>query len=213
VAILTCPFSPSRGLYFIWAKVWSWLLLKICGVNLKIHGREKIDWKKPSVIISNHASYMDIPCLFRAVPGPLRMLAKKELKKIPLFGWSMWMAGFIFIKRGSKKETLRSLLLAATKIKKGQRLVLFPEGTRSPNGKLQPFKRGAFVIIKKALTPVIPIIIKGSHKILPKNKVGIKPGTIEVFIGQPIEIEKIKTKNERELMTLIHKSMEALLEA
>jgi 1-acyl-sn-glycerol-3-phosphate acyltransferase len=169
------------------SKIFSKGVLLIAGVKLEINGRELLDKEENYIFISNHQSYFDIPVLMQAVPNNLRFIYRKSLSRIPIFGWAMYLSGYIPINRDNARKALKSLRNAAEKIKKGISLVIFPEGTRSTEGKLGEFKRGMFVIAEEAKVKLVPVTINGSRKILPKQKFVINSGKVMVTFNKPIE--------------------------
>ena len=140
----------------------------------------------PQIFASNHQSICDILVLAGYLPVQFRWIAKKELFRIPFMGWHMSRGGYISIDRSSLTQSARSVRAAAAQIKGGKSVVIFPEGTRSADGRLQPFKRGAFSLAIQAGVPVIPITIKGSHQVVRKGSLRIRPGRIRVVIDKPI---------------------------
>jgi 1-acyl-sn-glycerol-3-phosphate acyltransferase len=136
--------------------------------------------------MSSHESIFDIMALFIAIPCDVRMLSKIELRRIPILGWSMWMAGFVFIDRKSPAAAKRSIDRAAEIVKAGRSVVIFPEGTRGDGRSLLPFKKGGFLLAIQAGVPVVPIAIQGSAATLPKHTWFPRGGRIEVRIGEPL---------------------------
>jgi len=187
IAILVSMFDFKGRMMHIISKIFSKGVLLIAGVKLEINGRELLDRKESYIFISNHQSYFDIPVLMQAVPNNLRFVYRKSLSRIPIFGWGMYLSGYIPINRDNAREALKSLKIAAQKIKKGISVVVFPEGTRSTEEKLGEFKRGMFVIAEEAKVNLVPVTIDGSRKILPKQKFVINSGKVKVTFNKPIE--------------------------
>jgi 1-acyl-sn-glycerol-3-phosphate acyltransferase len=165
------------------------MLLWGCGIRLVVERRPAIDWTKPHVFMSSHESLFDIIALFASIPGDVRMLSKAELKRIPIFGWSMWMAGFIFIDRKNAGSARRSIEAGAAAVRAGKSIVVFPEGTRSSDGELLEFKKGGFVLAIRAGVPIVPIAVCGSRETLPKHSLLPRAGLIRVRFGDPIATE------------------------
>ena len=172
--------------------MFSWFILFVAGVKLKVEGKELIETSKEYIYITNHQSLFDIPILMQAAPSNIRFIYKKSLTKIPIFGWGMFLGGYIPINRDDGREAMKSLKLAAQRIKRGISIVIFPEGTRSEDGKLGEFKRGAFVLADEAKTKIVAGTIIDSHKILSKGKLKINPGTVKVVFKKPLEYKKDK---------------------
>lgn len=172
------------GLKFVAYRVWGPSLLFAAGAKLKVYGLEKLPKKEAVIFVSNHASQMDIPALFRALPLAVHFVAKKELKNIPFLGWAIWASGMIFVDRKNREKALKSMQDAGQLIKKGKNVISFPEGTRSKSGKIQHFKRGSFIIAQSANVGIIPIGIKGAYEVLRPGSLHIRPGTIQIKIGE-----------------------------
>jgi 1-acyl-sn-glycerol-3-phosphate acyltransferase len=168
-------------------RLWSCLVLRSARVTATATYDRALDPGRPCVYASNHQSQFDIPALVVTMPADFRMIAKKSLLYIPIFGWALWLAGFIFIDRSNRERAIRSLDRAARRLQRGTSIVMFVEGTRSPDGTLLPFKRGGFVLAIQAGVPVVPVTIRGGRHILPKGSLRLRPGTIEVHFGAPVE--------------------------
>jgi 1-acyl-sn-glycerol-3-phosphate acyltransferase len=161
--------------------VYSPFVLAVCGVRVKVKGKENIP-NYPAIYVSNHASQLDIPILFLAVNRPLFYVAKMELKKVPFLGHYMRVMGMIFVDRKNRERAMENLRTAVQDIASGKSIAAFPEGTRSKTDEMLQFKRGAFVIAHEGRIPVVPVVIKGSRKALPSGSYFIKPATVEVEI-------------------------------
>lgn len=184
VSLLTLNMSTSL---FIVQRIWSPVLLWAGGATLSVRGKERVDFTRPAIYVCNHQSTIDIPALFLALPVNFRFVAKQALKYVPVLGWYMSMAKFVFIDRSNHKKAVRSLELAGERIRGGISIAMFPEGTRSPDLAIMPFKKGPFALAMKAGVPVVPIVIEGSGKLMPKNSWNITPGPVHVVIGAPID--------------------------
>lgn len=168
-------------------RLWARIIIRTSGVKIEIQGHGHIPAGKPVIFACNHASQLDIPIVHEALPVQFRFVVKKELFKIPLFGFALHHAGYIPIDRSGGKAALRSLQEAAERVKKGTPIVIFPEGTRSPDGRLMPFKVGGILIAIKAGCPIVPVAISGSHNVLPKGSIRVRPGRIKVTFGLPVQ--------------------------
>jgi 1-acyl-sn-glycerol-3-phosphate acyltransferase len=168
---------------------WSWLMMAASGATIElVGGREHVDPSRPVIFLSNHMSTLDIPVLFRTLwPVRFRFVVKKIIKYVPFLGWFIWMAGFVFVDRSKTRAAIQSLDEAAAQIQRGRTIVIFPEGTRSENGKVLPFKKGPFMLALKAGVPVLPVTIVGTDIVMPKNSWNITPTTVKVKIGTPID--------------------------
>jgi len=193
--ILLFSWLPKGGLYpFISRRFWGPGLLWCAGIKLKVHGLEKLDNISNAVFISNHQSHFDIPCLTTALPIPVYFIAKKELQRIPIFGWGMWSIGMVFVDRNNREKALQSMKQAAKQIKKGKFILTFPEGTRSKSGEIQNFKKGTFHLAKNGPLKLIPIVHSGTRKIMPSGGKFSPGGKVIIEVGEPIseiEVEKL----------------------
>jgi 1-acyl-sn-glycerol-3-phosphate acyltransferase len=213
VGILLCLFVPSGDAVLPLARFWARCILALSGVRLAVRGRDKIPPPGPYLFLSNHQSQFDILAVVLAIPLQFRILAKQELFYIPVFGWVLKLAGFVGIDRSNREKAIASLDAAAARLRDGRSLLIYAEGTRSPDGALLPFKKGGFVLALQAGVPVIPIAIRGSREVLPKGSLQIRPGIIEVALGDAIDPAPYAPQNKEGLMDEVRRSMEGLLAA
>lgn len=192
LVIIFSPFDYRGKITFVFSKIFSKGILLIAGVRVYIHGKDLLNKKENYIFISNHQSYFDIPVLMQAVPNNIRFIYRSSLTRIPIFGWGMYLSGYIPINRENPREAIKSLRKASEKIKKGISVVVFPEGTRSSDGELGIFKRGMFVFAEEANVRLVPTSITGSYNILPRNKFRISSGRVNVVFGKPIDYNKDK---------------------
>lgn len=186
--------SPKKPVW--WAHSW-WGpgTLKLAGVKLKVEGLENVDFTKPYVFVCNHQSFIDIPCVFTALPTRLHFVAKEELKKFPFLGQYMTAMGMIFINRTSVNKAIESLKQAGKLIKAGKSVIAFPEGTRTKNGAIGPFKKGPILLAAQAGVNIVPIKIEGAREVWPQEKVKLTPGIIHIKVGAPIDTSEINKDN------------------
>ena len=214
VIIIYGAFRPASPLYDRIVKHWSVVVLKIPPVRVEVEGIEKIDPQQRYIIASNHLSQFDIPLLFWVLPLHGRFLSKKEVFKIPLVGRAMRTIGIIEIDRASGTSSRRTIAKGVTvAAERGYSLIVFPEGTRSTNGELLPFKKGAFRIAIDTGLPIVPVVIEGTETInRPGSKI-FRPGTARVMICDPIETAQLTNKdNLNDLVRTIETSMNATYE-
>jgi len=211
LAMVVAIFDPEGNKCHIIARLWAKSIMVASRVKTKIIGIENLKSSSPVILMSNHQGYFDIFAYLAYLPIQFRWLAKESLFKIPFLGWGMRRAGYISIDRSSLKKGYRSLNEAAEKIKSGKNVLIFPEGTRSKDGKLLPFKVGGFTLAIKAKVNIIPMAITGSYKIMPKNRFTVKPGKIIIRIGEPIDISEISIKEKETLMNKVREKIEGLL--
>lgn len=200
--ILLSPFAylvrSSRERVHRIQKFWSRLALRAGGVKVDFRGLEHIQPGGSYMIMSNHQSYMDIFVLL-LFPVFIHWMAKKELFKIPLFGVMLRIMGGISIDRGEHAKGFTSIKQAARTIQDGKTVLIFPEGTRSPDGELLPFTEGGFFLAILSRAKVLPVIIKGTHAIMPKGSFHVSPGTVHVTVKEPIET-KGRSLKERDAL-------------
>jgi len=186
--IVVAALCGKRGdAAFQGTRVYAWLILKLCGVRLRVRGRENIQPGRRYVILSNHASYFDPPALVLALGLQYRWVIKKELRKVPLFGLALETSRNLFIDRSRGSDALESIKRGVARLPDDTSILIFPEGTRSWDGKLLPFKKGGFVIARDGQLPILPITIRGSHDRLPKGRAAFTTGEIEIVIHPPME--------------------------
>ena len=188
-AAIICSFFDRRGrLIDIVSRTWAFLILKAAGAKVAVSGLEHLEPDRPYIVIANHASHFDVPVLVRAMPGlQLRWVAKKELLKIPVFGWAIQRAGHIIIDRSDRNAAYESMRHARTRIRNGTSVMVFAEGTRSVEGRMGPFKKGGFILAREVEVQILPVTICGSWRIHHKDSWRIHPGTIDVVIGPPVD--------------------------
>jgi len=182
------------------AKFWGKIALVANRVKVRVEGMEHLNGKGPYIFMSNHQGAYDIFTLLAHLPYQFKWLAKKELFSIPFFGWTMAAVGYISIDRGGTRDTVEAMNEAAQKIRDGMSVVIFPEGSRSPDGSIQPFKKGGFTLAIKSKVPIVPIAISGSRDIMPKDRLTVAPGEIRMFVGHPIEIQHTSLRERESLM-------------
>ncbi len=207
LGILSCLVVPSGDAVIAIARLWARILLALCRVRVVVQGAEKIRPPGPYVFLSNHQSQFDILASVMAIPVQFRILAKRELFRIPIFGWVLRLSGFVGIERKDREKAIRSLDEAARRIRLGRSLLIYAEGTRSPDGSLLPFKKGGFILAIQAGVPVIPLTILGSRSVLPKGSLRIRPGPITVMVGDPIDPRRYRVEEKEALMLEVRETM------
>ena len=185
------------------ANLWAKILLLICNTKVKVIGEENLLHGKPQIFMSNHQSDFDILILLAYIPVQFRWIAKKELFSIPVFGAAMRSAGYIEIDRSNREKALQSIDEAALRIRKGKSIMTFPEGTRSRNGEIKPFKHGTFHLAITSGVPIVPVSIIGSGKIMSKRSLRIKAGQIKLIIGKPVEVQNFDIEKRYELIETV----------
>ena len=178
---------------------------KIAGIQLEVHGLEKIKKKTSYLFMSNHMSIVDGPLLFRLIPISVRVLPKKEVFRIPILGLAMKQIGFVPVDRRGLKGGKKSIDMATRLMKEKKfSFLIFPEGTRSRDGSLQSFKRGGFFLAVNSQVPIIPISLKGTFEILPKKSFFMKKGKIRIIFHDPVQVSGYTKKTLTDLSNKIH---------
>lgn len=181
------PFWDGKHYFYLARFYWGPGLLRIGGAVETFVGRERIDWNEAHVLVANHQGNADVPLLMILEPRPLRFLTKRAVGRIPILGWMLHMARFPFIDRESARSGRKSLQDVARRIREEKMAVaIFPEGTRSPEGTVLPFKTGAFLLAIEAQVPIVPVAIEGSGVVLARSAFRIYPGPVKVTVGEPI---------------------------
>lgn len=188
-------------------KVWADALIRITGSTIKPQYEEEIDWSKPHIFVSTHQSTLDIAVGFLVLPSPLRFVAKKELLYVPFLGWYMWAMGMIFVDRKRNEKAIASLKRAGEIIRNGASIIAFPEGTRSPDGRILPLKKGIFVVAIEAGVPIVPIAIEGTREVMPKNSFKLRPREIKVAFGKPIPTKDLVYEDRSPLTEQVYKAL------
>jgi 1-acyl-sn-glycerol-3-phosphate acyltransferase len=191
---------------------WAKALLRCAGVKVVIENTEVLDPQRPQVLIANHVSWFDVLALAAWLPGRYCFVAKKEVRKTPFLGYTIERCGHIFIDRSDHQRALRSLEEARVKLEKEKpTVIMFPEGTRSPSGELQRFKKGAFVLAIQTNADIVPAGISGSRAVMRKNSLLIHAGTIVIRLGEPISVQSLTMADRDELMNNTRASLLGLL--
>ena len=194
--VLCYPWKNSKAphaMQVLWGKCVFWSLL----IPLKVTGGEKLDPNKSYVFVSNHQSLFDIFAVYIAVPNKFKWLVKKELKKVPFIGWACSAGGHIFVDRTNPRAALQSLERIKSELVDGISTAIFPEGTRTKNGEVGRFKRGAFQIAVDLNLPVVPISVSGLYEAMPSHTYYVKPGSkVSVHVGDPVNLSDFESRDE-----------------
>lgn len=185
--VVAASLSSTGNLAFTISRGWAWVMLKVTGVRTEIRGREKIRPGQSYVIISNHQSHFDILALVIRLGVQFRWIIKKELRAIPLFGLALYKSKNIFIDRTDRDKAVQSIRDGIRRLPPGVSVLFFAEGTRSPDGKIHPFKKGGFTTAVESGLPILPVTVNGSRKVLPKGALAFRRGPIEVVVGDPVD--------------------------
>ncbi len=192
-------------------RVWGRSIVRAAGIDLHAEGLDRIDPKQRYILVSNHYSYLDIPCIVAAVPQPIRFMAKVSLFKIPIFGWAIGRAGFIPIDRKNRRTAVKSFDLAAERIRKGNTIVIFPEEGRSRNREMRAFQRGAFLLALKSEKTIVPVAIDSTFDVYPVGAKRVTPGRVTVRVGNPIPTANLGLRDKERLLRQSREQIETML--
>jgi 1-acyl-sn-glycerol-3-phosphate acyltransferase len=211
LVILIAIFSSASPLIDPVIRLWARAIVRAAGIDLHAENPETIEPHKRYILVANHHSYFDIPCIFAAIPQPIRFMAKVSLFKIPIFGWSIGRAGFIPIDRQNRRTAVKSFDLAAERIRRGNTIVIFPEEGRSRERAMRPFQRGAFLLAIKSQLPMVPVAIDGTYDVFRAGAKRVTPGRVTIRVGTPIECEGATLKDKERLAEEARAQIEAML--
>jgi 1-acyl-sn-glycerol-3-phosphate acyltransferase len=200
VAMCSGLVDRSGDLVVTLARLWSRAVLGAAGVKLRVRSHATLDPKRSYVFMANHLSAVDIWAVFLSVSVPMRFIAKKQLGQIPIFGWAMRAGRFIFIDRQNTGSARRTIEEAAQRIRHGCSVVIFPEGTRSRDGSLLPFKKGGFHLAMSSGAAIVPVAIRGSRAVMPSGSLLIHAGFVDIELGEPIPTEGIPADGREALI-------------
>ena len=211
LALSSRLFDRSGNTVVFLARQWSRAVLWVGGVDVKVEWRGRLEPDQSYVIMANHLSSVDIWALFVALPIRIRMIAKKQLSRIPLFGWAMAAGRFIFIDRVNAIAARRSIEEAKARIRGGQTVVLFPEGTRSRDGKLGAFKKGGFHLAIDAGVPIVPVALKGTRETMPRGSMMLRAGKVQAIVGSPIPTAGLAEGDRHKLLEQVRTAIAEML--
>lgn len=216
IAVVTVAYSVAvmlhmalfrdRDIFFVYARSWSRWLLRLAGIRVQLSGSEHVQPGQRYIYVANHASLFDIPVLLATVPDNIRIMYKRELASIPVFGWGLRMSPFIAVDRDNSREAAAQIEQAVQSMRMGSSVVVFPEGTRSADGSLGAFKRGAFTLAARAGRPLVPVALIGTAAIMPARTWRLKGGTVQCMILPAVELPKDMPSraDERRAMEHVH---------
>jgi len=202
------PGQVRKGKIFRWVtKSYSRILLPVFGVTVETRGLSRVDRNNPYIFMSNHASHVDSLALAVSIPHPLHWVFKKELSKIPVFGWVLLSLGQIMVDRRNAMQSRTALSNAAGALTGNNSVLIYVEGTRSRDGKLQPLKKGGFYIALQSGLPIVPVRVSGSFDIVPSGSLRVRPGHVVVELFDPIPTEGKTEADVQELMTRVRNAL------
>ncbi len=203
-------FDKDGSILHAFASAWAKLIMKTIGSRVRITGLEKIDASKTHVYAVNHASAMDIPVLYACLPFQFRIVHKKELLSYPIVGWHLKRSGQVCVDQQHPARSVASIRSALKTLKAGMPLVIFPEGGRSADGRIQPFLPGAFFLAIKAQVDIVPVALVGTYELLPMDTYHIKPRPLEMRVGEPIATAGLTVRGMDELSAKVQKALEEM---
>jgi 1-acyl-sn-glycerol-3-phosphate acyltransferase len=205
--IYTVLVKNPNALYWAGARG-TMFFVRAVGVRMNVKGIERIP-PGSCLFVANHTSSADAPAVVNAIPRRIAILLKKSLFKYPIVGQAFTLAHFIPVERSKHESAIASLEKAIEAMREGQSFLIYPEGTRSPDGRLQPFKKGAVVMAIKAGVPIVPVACSGAHRIMEKRSMVIHPGEILVEFLAPIDASQYTFEQREELNAVVHDAMAA----
>ena len=209
LSLLLSLFDRGGRLQHWCAATWSRMIARTARLDVRVHGAENLTAGNSYVFLSTHQSWMDIPVMLGYIPAQLRIAAKREVFLIPFLGWHMTRGGHISIDRGSTAAAVESLRRAAEGLcRGGVSAFLFPEGTRSRDGSLQPLKKGGFRLAMQTGLAVVPVAIVGTRRAMPRESVILRPGPVDLFIEPPLPTEGLSEEDLPALVERVRAAME-----
>jgi 1-acyl-sn-glycerol-3-phosphate acyltransferase len=188
VALCASPFDRKGEISRRLSRLWAYIYLGIAGITVSVTGLEKVA-ASPHIFMCNHQSALDIHVLLAYLPFSFKFIAKRSLFLIPFLGWAMKRAGHISLDRENPRKALKAMDEAAKQIQDGTNILVFPEGTRSVDGNLLPFKKGVFSLALKARVPIVPVGICGTSLLQPEGyQVPVQGGAVSIHLGEPIPV-------------------------
>jgi 1-acyl-sn-glycerol-3-phosphate acyltransferase len=204
--LVLLPFNRRGTIYNGIAAFWGRLIVVASRTPIEIEGIENIP-RVPCVYMSNHQSYFDVISLAGYLPVPIRFVGKKSLSYIPVLGQVLWLTGHVIIDRADRKQAFSELDKAAEKIRSGTNILIFPEGTRSPDHRLGTFKKGGFVLTIKAGVPIVPVSITGTLPMMPKGSFRFNRTRVKIKIGNPIPSSEYTLEQKEKLMERVRRAI------
>src|SRR5215467_15047789 len=197
------------------ARAWSWLILKTTGVRVAVEGLDRIVPGRTYVFVSNHQSIYDIPVIFASMPYQLRIIAKASLARFPVLGWHLKRGGHLFVDR-ARPDRAGILARWRALVSEGLSLIIYAEGTRSPDGHVQRFKAGSFMLAIEAQLPIVPVAVIGTRQVMPKGRLRTEPADVTLVIHDPIQppaIEAPTAADAKALADRVHAVVAATVHA
>ncbi|MDD5563952.1 MAG: lysophospholipid acyltransferase family protein [Thermoanaerobaculaceae bacterium] len=191
-------------------RLWAPGLLRGAGARVEVEGADELDAASAYLFAANHQSNIDVPALFVALPAPLRFVVKRELRAVPFLGWYIAAMGMVFVDRAGPRDAVKSMWRVPEILRAGQSVACFPEGTRSRDGAIRPFKSGSIAMAIEAGVPVVPVALIGTGGVLPPHGFRVRPGVLRVRVGRPIATAGLAVSQRGELARRVRDEVERL---
>ena len=211
IGMLLAFILRSKGVLYVLGHGGVRLGMALSGIRFRIAGGEHLPLDRAAVYCANHQSNIDGPILFEALHPRMHVLYKHEIDQIPILGRALRRGGFIPIDRRHREAAMRSIEKGAASIRSGNSFLIFPEGTRSPTAELLPFKKGGFAMAIKAQAPIVPVAVQGGRDAMHKGSTIIRPVTVSIRVGAPIETTGLGTGDRDGLIGRVRERITALL--
>lgn len=211
--VVSHQFDPSARNFKRMARLWGVVILRLCGIRVRVYDRAALQTNAPLVFVSNHQNLLDILALSAALPYPFGFLAKEELARVPFLGLAIRNSASVFIDKRDARRAMTSLKAAGERIRGGNSVLVFAEGTRSYGSSLQPLKKGAFAVAVEAGVQMVPVTILDAYRLMNEKKRLMRPGTIRIVIGEPIDLAGHTRRDIPRLMEDVRNKMIAALAA
>ena len=205
--IVTSIFTRSDRMGFSMMRIWASIVSRAMGLTFSLEGEENVVPSHSYIVTPNHQGNADILALIRTLPVPFLWVIKREILQIPFLGWALGRMGTVSLDRADKEQAVKSLNQASGKLSDGWSVIIYPEGTRTRDGTLMPFKKGAFRLAIKTGVPILPVTTNGAFKVMPRKATLFRPGHVTVTIGEPIPTEGL---TDRDLSSLMEKTYKAV---
>ena len=198
----------SSGRFAHWcARTWARLILSTTGVTVDVSGLERLDPNRAYVFVANHQSIYDIPIIFWSLPYQVRIIAKASLGTFPFIGWHLRRTGHMLVDRKNPVRALHVFARASKLMRQGLCLIVFPEGTRSRDGRVAPFKGGSFLLALRTGLPVVPLSVVGSRHVMLKGRLATYPGRVKLIVHEPIDtgsLTDVDPRTARDFAARVH---------